>query len=163
MDFTGVNTNNSGTMASRVVGYMKGISLTPTATLRGDGVADRPLCVGIRRESTEGSPSAPCLAIDIPQTWRFRWGVRSGTRSMSVSAKQVSNVAGKRPRLVIRANPAIGVNSDVVADAPSGTGWVTIGPVSVTPTSNGMLWVELCNMDTDTFNSTAYFDHILAT
>lgn len=121
------------------------------------------LTVGVRREDVEGNPAPPCLAIDIPGHHRFRWGVLAGTRTISIDTKQVSNVTGKRPRIIVKANPEIGVNADVVGDAGAGTGWTTIGPLTVTPTSDGVLWVELWNMDTQTFESPAYFDHLVRT
>jgi hypothetical protein len=73
-------------------------------------------------------------------------------------AKQVSNIAGKRPWMVIKANPGIGVATDIVGIAPAGTGWVKMGPLAVTATHAGVLYVELWNKDTDTFNSPAFFD-----
>jgi len=118
--------------------------------------------LGATRNNSEGNPSPPCLSIYYPGTChRFRWGVTAGSRSLTVDTKQVSNVTGKRPRIIVRANPAIGVNADVVGDAGSGTSWVTVGPINVTPSANGVLWVELWNMDTDTFDSPAFFDHIV--
>jgi len=129
------------------------------AQMKVEGV---PYTLGASRSDTEGNPSPPCLSLYYPGTsHRFRWGVTAGSRSLTVDAKQVSNVTGKRPRVIVRANPSIGVNSDVIADAGSGTSWVTIGPLSVTPSSSGVLWVELWNMDTATFNSPAFFDHIV--
>jgi hypothetical protein len=134
-----------------VVGWLKDLK-----------VAGNILRTGINRDDAEGSPSSPCLRIDTPNFWRFRWGVTAGTRTISISAKQVSNVAGKRPSLIIKANPDIGIAADVAASAPLSTDWVTIGPISVAPTRAGVLWVELWNDDTDTFNSPAFFDHIIA-
>ena len=123
----------------------------------------RNLTVGARKELVEGNPAPPSLALDIPSSYRFRWGVKAGTRTFSTSVKQVSNVTGKRPRVIIRANPAIGVNADVVTDAGSGTGWVNVGPITVTPSSDGVLFVEFWNMDTDTVDSPAYFGRITRT
>ena len=57
----------------------------------------------------------------------------------------------------------MGVTSDVVTDASAGTGWVTIGPASVTPSTSGVLWVELWNMDVQNLGSPAFFDHVSVT
>ena len=87
---------------------------------------------------------------------------RSGTLKMDM--KQVSNVAAPyRPSFIVKANPSIGVNADVTGTAGSGTGWVTVGPVTVTPSSDGVLTVELWNNDIGTFNSPAYFDQMVKT
>lgn len=119
------------------------------------------LTVGIRMSNTEGNPETPSMAIDIPNARKFRWGVLAGTKTISVRAKQVSNTTGSRPRLVIRANPAIGVLVDVVGEASSSADWVTIGPLSVTVTGPGVLLCELQNVDHAAFDSPAYFDHIV--
>jgi hypothetical protein len=138
--------------ASRVVGWLRFININNDYYQ-----------VGVRKETTEGNPLTPCLAIDQPGRWRFRWAFEAGTRAMTIMTKQVSNVTGKRPRVIVKANPQFGLNADVVADAGSGAGWVTIGPLIITPASDGATWVELWNMDTDTFKSPAYFDHAVVT
>jgi hypothetical protein len=91
--------------------------------------------------------------------WRFRWAVKSGTRSLGINVKQAANLA-PYPSVIIRANPAIGVAADVTGTSPGGTGWVNVGPVVVTPSSTGVLWVELWNNCTRLFNTPAYFDHL---
>lgn len=119
---------------------------------------------GARKETTDGSPLPPSFALDYPLTsYRWRWGVKSGTRTLQLAAKQVSNVTGKRPRVIVRANPSIGVTADISADAPDSADWTTIGPITVNPTANGVLWVELWNMDTDNNYTPALFDHIVTT
>jgi len=118
--------------------------------------------LGVKRNNSEGSPNPPSLEIDQPNFFAFRWGVDPGNRTISVKVKQVSNVAGLRPQLVIKADASLGVPVDVIGEAPAGLDWVTIGPVAVNPTSSGVLWVEIWNVDTDTFGSSAIFDHIVA-
>lgn len=145
-----------------VVGALLGISLGGVTSINGDSSSGH-LKTGVRKETVDGSPAPPCIALDYPGFWRFRWAVLSGARTVGVDAKQVSNVAGKRPSLRVKANPAIGVNADVTSAAGAGAGWVTISPATVNPTSDGVLWVELWNNDTDTFYSTAYFDHVVTT
>ena len=147
-----------------VVGGLQGISLGGVSDYLGNSFT-RHLQTGVREETVDGDPATPCLALDYPGFWRFRWGVTTalGTRTITIFAKQVSNVTGFRPSMVVKANPSIGVNSDVTGTAGAGTGWTTIGPLTVTPSGNGVLWVELHNNDTSTFQSTAYFDHIVTT
>lgn len=93
--------------------------------------------------TTDGSPAQPCLEFsDCNALFRFRWAVKAGTRTLSI---KVANVTGLTPypTVTIRANPAIGVNADVVGTALAGTAWQTIGPLSVSPSSDGVLLVEL--------------------
>lgn len=130
------------------------------------------LKTNVRRSDVEGSPATPSLEIAQPnQYWRFRWAVLSGTHTISVRVKQVAN-GTPRPSIVIKANPAIGVNSDVTEVAPSGADWVTIGPATVSPTSDGVLWVELWNNYAGNYNPSsgdslpwapAFFDHVVTT
>lgn len=94
------------------------------------------------RNNVEGDPSQPCLELFGPGMWRFRWSFASGSRSISISVMQVSD-STPRPTLTVKANPDCGVNADVTGTAGSGVGWVTIGPVNITPTSSGAVWVEL--------------------
>lgn len=142
-----------------VVGALQGVCIGDLTSMQGD-TFDRHLQTGVREELVEGYPSPPCLALDYPGFWRFRWQVVPGTQTISVWTKQVSNVASKRSTMIVKANPATGLAADVVGTAGAGTGWVKIGPLSATVSSAGVLYVELHNNDTDTFYSTAYFDSI---
>lgn len=94
------------------------------------------------KSTSEGNPSQPSLQLIANGVWRFRWVVQSGSRGVSVDVKQAINLS-PRPSIIVKANPDIGVNSDVTAVAASGTGWVTIGPANITPSSSGAVWVEL--------------------
>jgi hypothetical protein len=145
-----------------VVGALEGISLGGVSSYLGDSFT-RHLQSGVREEFVQGNPTAPCLALDYPGFWRFRWGVTTGARTIQIYMMQVSNVTGFRPSMVVKANPAISINSDVITAAGSSTGWITVGPVTINPSGSGVLWVELHNNDTSTFQSTAYFDHIVTT
>ena len=142
-----------------VVGALQGICIAPTSIL-GDGTYGRHMQTGVREETTEGYPSPPCLALDYPGFWRFRLQVVPGIQTISIWAKQVSNVTGKRPSMVVKANAAIGVATDLSASAGSSSGWTKIGPITITASDAGVCWVELHNNDSDTFYSTAYFDAI---
>ena len=144
-----VRSNFSG---PAVVGALQGICLGGPSGPRNSSLG-RHLQSGVRRSDTEGTPSAPSLVIGQPGFWRFRWSVTSGLHTISISVKQPSN-ATPYPTMTIKANPDIGVAADVVGTSPGGAGWVTIGPINVTPTSAGVLWVELANNDTGTFDPT---------
>ena len=148
---------------SGVVGYLRGICLGGPTSMYSDTTFGRHLQTGVRKETVDGNPTSPCLALDYPGFWRFRWGLSPGVHGISVNAKQVSNVIGKRPSIVVKANSDIGINADVTGSAGSNTGWTTIGPLVVTASGFAPVWVELHNNDTDTFFSPAYFDHIVTT
>jgi len=95
------------------------------------------------KNTSDGSPSQPCLEMaDCNGLFRFRWAVKAGTRTLSINVANISGLT-PYPTVTIRANSAIGVSSDVVGTAIAGTGWQTIGPLSVTATSDGVLLVEL--------------------
>lgn len=125
--------------------------------------------MGITSSYVEGSPNAPSMVLDPQVTWRFKWTVKSGRRKIAVRAKCGFNVnsADERPSLTIRKNTSIGLTQDVSGSLPVGISeWATIGPVTINPTSTGVVWVELKNnLICDRFvdNPTevcAYFDHI---
>jgi len=117
---------------------------------------------GLTEEFSDGFPSSPSLKIAIPNSFRFRWVVRTGVHTIRVSAKQVVNQE-PRPSIIVRANPSIGIPNDITAFAASGTGWVTAGPITVTPTDNGAVYVDLVNNYAGMSQAPAYFDHIITT
>lgn len=140
-----------------LVGTNNGI--TPPAYVRGI-VSDSAFQTFGGKDTTEGDPSQPCLRLDARGYWRFRWSFSSGARSVSISVKQPDNQS-PRPSLIVKANPDCGVNADVTGTAASGTGWVTIGPVNINPSSAGAVWVELhANYDAP---SECYWDEIVTT
>jgi len=145
-----------------VIGAMRTINLDGLGADLSDGNFGRHLQIGANRDNVEGSPGSPSLRLDIPGFWRFRWAVSVGTHTIQVDTKQVIN-ASPRPTLVIIANPDVGLMANVTATAPSGTGWVTIGPASFNATAVGAVWVELHNNYVALFNTPAYFDHIVGT
>jgi hypothetical protein len=114
-----------------------------------------------RRNDTEGFPIGPSLDISSHTCYRFRWAMDSGARTISCYVKHPSD-GTPRPTLVVKANPAIGINADVTGTASSSTGWVQIGPITVNPTSDGATWVELWN-NRDAQVDHCYFDTIQTT
>ncbi|MGV0949063.1 MAG: hypothetical protein ACOYB3_00015 [Azonexus sp.] len=117
---------------------------------------------GAVKSSTVGNSSAPSLYMDRISEFSIRWAVKGGVaNTFSVYAKQA--VAGTlRPRVTAKANAAIGVAADVSATLASGTGWMQIGPVSVTPSSDGVLIVLLENRS-DASDADCYWDDITVT
>jgi hypothetical protein len=94
------------------------------------------------RDDAEGVAAPGSLRLDGYGVWRFRWSVAAGRRTVSAKVKQPVNVV-PRPQLAVLPNPAIGVAVEVTADAPAGTDWVDIGPITFTPDVAGVVWVEL--------------------
>lgn len=95
------------------------------------------------RDNAQGSPDPPSLRMDRKGRFRFRWTViGGGARTVSINVKQPINLS-PRPTLTVKANPDIGVNADVAATAASSTTWVTIGPVVINPTIDGVVFVEI--------------------
>lgn len=88
----------------------------------------------------DGSPLQPSLRMTKAGMFAFRWPVSAGTRTLQVSVKNALGVT-PYPTLTIKANTEIGVNTDVVGTAIAGTGWQTIGPLTVSPSADGVLLV----------------------
>lgn len=145
-----------------VIGALQGIAIGGPTSMFGDGTFGRHLQVGVLRNNTEGNPAQPSLQLDIPGMWRFRWGVIAGPRTIRVNVKQVVN-ASPRPTLIVRANSAVGLNSDLTVTAGSSTGWIVLGPASFTATAAGPLWVELWNNYHGQYQTPCFFDHIIST
>ena len=101
-------------------------------------------------------PIEGILRMDARGMWRFRWLVLNGNRSVQVDVKQVVNLS-PRPTMVIKANAAIGVNADITTTAGSSTGYITIGPTTINPSSIGAVWVELHNNYDGQYLSTPCF------
>lgn len=148
--------------ASAVVGHARGINMGGPTGRFGDVTFGEHMHYGVIKSTTEGSPATPSLALTQAGNWRFRWVVRTGTRTISINVKQASNQTS-RPSMVIKSNTSIGIDNDVSGSAPAGTDWVTIGPLTVIPTGTDVVWVELYNNSTLIANDPAYFDHIVVT
>ena len=127
-------------------------------TLNTGGSCESNLLVGISRLDTDGNPAAPCLYFDRQQQFPVCWPVVAGvTNSFSVRVKQP--IAGTlRPRIFVKANPAIGINSEVEAVAPAGSGWNTV-TLSVIPSSAGVLYLRLDNRS-DALDQRCYWDDL---
>jgi hypothetical protein len=120
-----------------------GIDMGGNSSWEGTNTSERHFQIGAYRSNTQGTPLAPCLALDFWGFWRFRWAVGPGNRSLTAFAKQVSNVAN-RPSIVLKANPDVGLVADVTAVMGSSTDWIAATAAFVA-TGTGMVWVELHN------------------
>lgn len=132
--------------------------------LRSMNIGGSPVWIsGMSKELVDGSPGAPSLKLDRPNSWRFRWAIRStGAHTIQINAKQAVN-QNPRPSMIVRANPSIGIYNDVSASAPTGTGWVLLGPISVTTSAVGATYVDISNNYSGSTSSSCYFDHIVST
>ena len=126
-------------------GGAQGIMMGPMDSYYGESDWGRPLQSGVTKNTISGTLGDSCLELREPGFWRFRWAVKSGARSISVQANQNSTGSLLRPSMVVKKNPSIGVMNDVSASAVDGSGWKTIGPIAINPTSLGYVWVELRN------------------
>lgn len=164
--FVSMRLDNEG--EPRSSGFLQGIAFGSPTTIDGGGSFGRHMQVGVNRENGDGTPSAPSLRLDYPgNMWRFRWVVKNGNRSISVSAKQ-NSTGSFRPSMIIRKNPNIQIFNDISASAPDGAGWVNIGPITFTASGSDVVWVELHNNNYGTaliFGANqlapAFFDHIV--
>lgn len=125
-------------------GAAQGILTDFVATYYGDSGWTREMQTGIAKSDSSGSLGDACLVLNYTGFWRFRWAVKSGTRILTVQASQ-NSTGSFRPSVIIKKNPSIGINNDVSASAPDGAGYVTVGPMTITPTALGYVWVELHN------------------
>jgi hypothetical protein len=116
-----------------------------------------PIWYGAGRSDTEGSPEPPSMSLAVRSALRSRANVKAAARSIRIDVKQAANLS-PRPTLVIRRNPAVGLDEDVVATAATGTGWVTV-TASFTAAADGAVWFELRN-NLDGFFP-CYFDNLV--
>lgn len=158
-----VGSTGKGFPGRGTVGQLQGISYSGTSTsiIGNDSTNGRHMQTGVRENTTDGSPAAPSLQLDFPGFWRFRWVVKAGTHSITVQTKQVANTA-PFPSMIVKANPAVGLSSDLSASSAGGTGWTVIGPISFAFTGTGVVFVELHN-NCLAYDSPALFDHIVIT
>jgi hypothetical protein len=146
-----------------VANVLRGISVGGPTDSEGDCPGGRHWQPYLTKSVVEGSPAVPSLELCCG-FYRFRWVVRSGSRTIAVNAKQSGSMTGDfRPSLVVKANPNIGINQDLSSSAAAGVGWTTIGPISITATGTDATWVELHNANTASFLIPAYFDHVVVT
>jgi hypothetical protein len=151
---TGLAWSGSGTKSDPLFGI-------PAKRLQSLMIGDRAYVWG-GEDFIQGNPAQPSLRMDAKGDWRFRWALAVGQHTISVNVMQAVNL-NPRPSLEIKANPAIGIASDIEVFAGPSTTWTSI-LANVTTTAIGATWVELrCNLDTNVGFSPAYFDHVVKT
>lgn len=94
------------------------------------------------KDDTVGAEAPPSLKMTRYGFFEFAIPVETGTRRVTVKAKQVLPPT-PRPKMVVKANPAIGIAADVETTAPSGSDWVTVGPTSFAVSAPGTVQVQL--------------------
>jgi hypothetical protein len=158
------NMKISMAMSASMVPVLKGIAMGAPGSANGDdGFGMINYVFGMSKDTTEGSPGAPCIRMQYPSMFRFRWVVKPGQRRIAIRAKQAKIYSTiQRPSLIVKANPSVGIPSDIVAYAPDSSDWVLIGPTIFTATGTGMVFVEIHN-NLLMSDSPAFFDHIVAT
>lgn len=66
----------------------------------------------------------------------------AGVRTVFSVMCKYTPLTAPRPRVIITANPAVGIPDDVFVDAPVGTDWVLIESPEFTPTADGVVEVQ---------------------
>lgn len=105
-------------------------------------LADNERLFQIERDNGDGEEEPPSGLFRGQASHRVRWAVTAGEHTISVKVK-CSISEAPYPVLRVYANPSIGVNANVEGVAIAGTDWQTIGPITVSPTSQGALLVEI--------------------
>ena len=122
---------------------LAGVVFPFPATVRSLVLIDcHPMQYGAGRDDSVGGAAAPSFKMTGYGKWAFAMHARAGARTVSAMVRQTLPES-PRPQLRVLASPSLGLNADVVATAPAGTGWVTVGPAAFSVTTAGMIWVEL--------------------
>ena len=143
-----------------MVGIVQGVWIGGPSSLA-PGTLMKHMQFGVTKELVNGLPLVPSIKLLYPGSWRFRWVVATGDRSISVWTLQAINLA-PRPALIVKANAAVGLASDIISPAGAGSGWVQIPAATFTATAAGVVWVELHNRLMDDIYP-AYFDYVTTT
>ena len=107
-----------------------------------------------------GNP-APSLALGCGSPpMDFRIPVSTGTRIVRVDFLQPGVVALARPRMIIRANPQIGIAADTYVDGAAGSTWNTVS-ITLTITQPG--GIHVCLYNPAVYPNVAYVDNLKVT
>lgn len=103
---------------------------------------DEELAAFAVRDDTDGSPTPPSQkqqrvgllrGVFVP----CEGGVRV---AISIDCKYTPQGAPV-PRIILKANPSVGLPDDIASDVPDGTGWVTVETTPFVPTADGVVEV----------------------
>jgi len=107
-----------------------------------------------------GNP-APSLALGCgSQPMDFRIPVSTGTRIVKVDFLQPGLVTLARPRMIIRANPQIGIPADTYVDGAAGSSWNTVSITLAITQSGG---IHVCLYNPAIYPNLAYADNLKVT
>ena len=101
------------------------------------------LYLGQNVDRTFGNPS-PSLQMRLGGRWGFWWSTLGGVaNTIQVDANYLGYSAGYYPQIIVHRNSSLGLLTDTTVMGTSASGWQTLGPATVTPTTSGLLYVEL--------------------
>jgi hypothetical protein len=112
--------------------------------------------MGVARNDSDGNPSAPCQSQPRPSVLKdIFWRVNVGSNTLEIDCKYT----GTAPRIIIRANPSLGLQADHTVTAGAGSGWVTLS-YTFTATAKGVVNVWRERLDGD-ITHTCLWDHLV--
>lgn len=114
------------------------------------------------RSDSDGTPAPPCLSLARGGTSRFRWVLSPGSRTITVAVRNATGTA-PFPTLTVLANPDCGVPADISLSAAPGSAWQTIGPLAISPSAPGAVWVILSSLPGANEDKLTLWDNIIVT
>lgn len=133
--------------------------LGPRVVFRGLVCSNQSMVHGAQDQSI-GNPGAS-FRMDCRGVWNAWIPFPSGTNTIQVDVQQAVNLS-PRPTLTVHADASVGINSDIVGTAGSSAGFVTIGPLTVSPSADAILLVTLANNYDGQFpGSPCYWDNLV--
>lgn len=114
---------------------------------------------GFAQSQGFGNP-APGWSLPCGSTPKFRLKINAGSRTIKIDFLQPGVVTLGRPTLTLKANPAVGLNADIVLTGGAGSIWTT-ATATFTATSAGGVYAVLKN--SAPYPAIAYFDNFSVT
>ena|SRR5690349_14537939 len=148
-----------GTIGTKAMLTKVSKDLGPRIAFRGLVCANQSMVAG-GQDLVVGN-AAPSFRMDARGNWSAWIYFDSGTNTIQVDVQQAVNLS-PRPTITVHSDSTVGINSDIVGTAASGTGWVTIGPLSVSPSAAAVLLVSLSNnYDAQFTGAPCYWDNLI--
>lgn len=114
------------------------------------------LCVDAAKDTSQGNPTQPSQSHPRPGILKdIWWRVQAGSRTLSIDAKY----SGSAPQIMVRRNPAVGLQEDVTISAPGGGGWETL-TYTFTATATGVISIWRVRTDPDLTHALNW-DHVV--